>query len=631
MLRYRSLFTVADRKSTVDDVFAQVHAWLRSKRYDADALVWDGPIARIGENAEALLVTDTGRDHTRSGMFLLQEATTDGTWTTQVIAQDPGNGHRRKDWAWIDIDGPRPAGIPRVARDLLDVLEATDGRASLAAHPTVVRGDEAEDVLAALLDEERRGLVFVAGSTPDFPLPKWQDYVGRLLHDTVGLAAGYVLDAEATELLQHELGARHAVSPGTLRTFLPGVHPSEDLDALRHRFLTTETILATNPKQIARTLGSRAAELALAAEVPSWARSTRDRLEKLADEKYLDSRVEKIAEEDRLRNPEPFREDAQPAAHRPETETRPAPELITVSPAPSVLDELALELFGAPLDTELLRALAAAREVSDARAREIESMQVRYSALARERLEAYARAEDLGERSERARREARDVSAELLTVRQERDDIELEWTDALHQLEELSRQVRGLRLRLLDVGAHDAAWTPVEASPRDKAPESFAELLERLDGELDRVVFTGSAETTSDLDVSLPYGGSSVKAWNALLALEDYARAKSEGTFTGGVHHFLENTPDGCHGFSANRHARDESEDVKKNAKFCQPRRLPVPTHIDPSGIVFMGAHFKLANVGLISPRLHYLDATTIDGVVYVGYIGAHLPTAKTN
>ncbi|MFT4011701.1 MAG: hypothetical protein QM655_16845 [Nocardioidaceae bacterium] len=44
-----------------------------------------------------------------------------------------------------------------------------------------------------------------------------------------------------------------------------------------------------------------------------------------------------------------------------------------------------------------------------------------------------------------------------------------------------------------------------------------------------------------------------------------------------------------------------------------------------------MGAHFKIAQFGMVSPRPHYSDATDLDGNVYVGYIGRHLPTGQTN
>ncbi|WP_243793172.1 hypothetical protein [Saccharopolyspora gloriosae] len=99
----------------------------------------------------------------------------------------------------------------------------------------------------------------------------------------------------------------------------------------------------------------------------------------------------------------------------------------------------------------------------------------------------------------------------------------------------------------------------------------------------------------------------------------------------GGVEGYLNNLPGGCRGYPANRHARDESEDVRTNRKFRSQRMFPVPESVDPEGQVFMGTHFKIANSGMISPRMHYSDATARDGKIYVGYLGKHLPTQQTN
>lgn len=92
---------------------------------------------------------------------------------------------------------------------------------------------------------------------------------------------------------------------------------------------------------------------------------------------------------------------------------------------------------------------------------------------------------------------------------------------------------------------------------------------------------------------------------------------------------YLRNPPPGKTGWSINRHARDESSDVKSNPKYARPRMLPVPAAVDPSGVVLMVAHVKIAKAGMISPRLHYYDDTSHSGNVYVGYIGRHLPTQQ--
>ena len=79
-----------------------------------------------------------------------------------------------------------------------------------------------------------------------------------------------------------------------------------------------------------------------------------------------------------------------------------------------------------------------------------------------------------------------------------------------------------------------------------------------------------------------------------------------------------------------NRHASTESGDVQRNPQLRAPRELPVPAVIDPSERVFMGAHFKIAQSATISPRMHYLDATSRTQKIYVGYIGPHLPLSTS-
>lgn len=69
---------------------------------------------------------------------------------------------------------------------------------------------------------------------------------------------------------------------------------------------------------------------------------------------------------------------------------------------------------------------------------------------------------------------------------------------------------------------------------------------------------------------------------------------------------------------------------MKNNLTFRGARMLPVPETVDSSGRVFMGT-FKIAQLGLTSPRVHCHDDTANSGLVYVGYIGRHLPTKQTN
>ncbi|MFI7575884.1 hypothetical protein [Micromonospora sp. NPDC049497] len=77
--------------------------------------------------------------------------------------------------------------------------------------------------------------------------------------------------------------------------------------------------------------------------------------------------------------------------------------------------------------------------------------------------------------------------------------------------------------------------------------------------------------------------------------------------------------------------ARDESQTVRTNRRMAAERTLPVPRQVDRRGVVFMGAHIRLGTTATVSPRLYFHDATSIDGEVYVGYIGRHLTNTLTS
>ncbi|MEE6288795.1 hypothetical protein V2J52_14165 [Georgenia sp. MJ173] len=582
-----------------------------------------------------MITTETSADGSSSALFTLREdSDPKGAWITQIIAHSPGTTGERP-WVWVDVEQEGVEDVwaarPRVAREILATLPGDDHGAPLTPTPTLIGPGEVEELVNVLTSHQRRGPVFVAGGSESLPIERWAEYVEALLGETVGLSAGYVLDGPATERFAQVVGTRHAVRPGTLRTYLPGLDPSSDLDALRHRLLTTETILKSPAGRIRKSLGLRARDLALKTPVPRWAGRVESRLLAATDARVLGWRPTALVGQD---------EDSSDAhqASSPTATTTPliesAPRTVAPSardttprsmlslPAPTVpappdtLAQLAQELFAADLDEYLLRRLADEREQSVVR--EAEHVQLLAS-----QQRAVARANALNDRLLR-------LEEELIETRSESEDAQLEWADAEHTASELERTVLALRRRLMEAGQHESAWAELdEPSGLEIAPENFAELLVRLN-EFTHVRFTGDPTHCDVLDQKMPVGAAA-KAWTALVALEGYARGKSSGAVAGGVQQYLMQPPEGYAAFSANRHAANESEDVRSNPKFAGPRTLRVPTTVHGSGLVFMGAHFKIAQLAMVSPRLHYYDATAVDGRVYVGYIGPHLPTQATN
>jgi len=60
-------------------------------------------------------------------------------------------------------------------------------------------------------------------------------------------------------------------------------------------------------------------------------------------------------------------------------------------------------------------------------------------------------------------------------------------------------------------------------------------------------------------------------------------------------------------------------------------RVFPVPKYLDPSGKVAMQAHFKLASIGMTSPRMYIYDGHPDIPEVFIGYIGPHLTNMQSN
>lgn len=193
--------------------------------------------------------------------------------------------------------------------------------------------------------------------------------------------------------------------------------------------------------------------------------------------------------------------------------------------------------------------------------------------------------------------------------------------------ERLSSTVRALRRRLLEVNRYDDAYTP----PEDMVPlpKSFSDLLHRIDELAPHVVFTGDRDLCLDLDDHTASSTWAQIAWQALLALRDYGEAKRKADFEGDFKTWCE-SPGPGRVIPPGKVARDESKTVRTTRKYASARTFPVPRQIDPSGRSFISAHIKLGQTATVSPRMYFHESPA-DNVIYVGYIGRHLPNTLTS
>jgi hypothetical protein len=599
---YRSLLHFPAASGEVfRNIDEQLRSWLSTKPLD-----WDGGLVGASRSDKARLdgTERRERDGSRTNHLRYVEQTPTGEWTVRLTAQSrPGDDP----WLLIEVASPQTdeqsrslaAAPPRLVRQLLEVLPARDGASPMTSEPTIVRADGVAEVLAAVQDPARRGLVFVAGTPEDFPVDRWRDHLAALVRDTVGLASTFVLDPEATQLARSALGP-HGPDVGALRTYLRDVQPDSLGDAARHRFLTPRTMVSRPTGYLRSVLSGTARRQVVDRPLP-------------ADVARVLRLVARWDAADV--SPQPMR-----MARPPATSAERIDQADVVSSAPDIAERAGLHLA---LQDGVRAALGsdAAVDVAAIEALVAAAQQAQAAQIMAERLRSQA--DQLEYEIELQREQAETLQADL-------EDAQIDAAAESDHAQALEDQVRWLRTELMRLGAGETAWSEVPAEQHTRLPESMSELLERLE-EFRYVVFTGDQEPVLELDITDNLGRSARKAWQALRALEDYARLKEESAFSGTVHDYCRETPHGCQGWSAERHAYDESGSVKNYERFAAARQLPVPEAVVAGGVVFMGAHFKLLTHRTVTPRMHYYDDTAGTGKVYVGYLGRHLPNTQTN
>ncbi|WP_231925916.1 hypothetical protein [Micromonospora echinofusca] len=608
------MFTTHDnRNHLLPLVREQLDRWI------ADPKGWDPHALRenrwttIGEDVRALLLQHEGQDGSASTRVRIVETKSDGRWITQLTVHSP-NARERAAWAWVDIESPDPdgedprsrprrAGTPRFLAPTLEIVDAWDGAARLTTRPIVIRGDEVDEVYRALIDTERRGVVFVAGNDGSLPSVPWTNRIANLTRFTIGVASCFVLDGDATQLLNDRLGQAHAVLPGRLRTYRSQVQPDSVVDGLRHRVLSAERIADDSEQpRLARVLASSAQLQALEQPLPASVARVHRMLERIADD-MLVNRLGDVGSKRVSLVP------SQPRAAAVETRESDRRQDDVNTQQDMLLDYLKIKVGIDELTVDRIDEV------------------VRLIEVGRSSQEAQ---EDIASRLAQLQAELDETQKAYRDVKWQLEDEQLENRDAVDLLTRSEETVRTLRRRLASMGQAEVAWTAQPSEKDVTRPDSFGELLRWLP-KLTHVVFSGDPDPAEDLDSNDPLGAWASKTWDALLVLQDYAAAKADGRWDRDVHGFLENTPDGCHEWPTRRHARDESEEVRTNPAYWRRRVLPVPTSVVQAGTTFMGAHFKIAQFAMISPRMHYYDDTAQSGRIYVGYIGRHLPTGQTN
>lgn len=620
---YRAILRLRREQDAIELAEVHIRRWLSEKQRDRRSGVevgdWEGPGSHtLGQLVDLHVVHD---DYAAEGvqrhLYRFIETNSTGKFIVSIYAAALPRLADNTQTIVVEVEKP---GVdletaiytidpPRIVRTLLESAEIRDGHTRLTGKPVKIHAGETKQVVQAITDVGRTASVIVAGSFAPELDDGWAAAVGSLSRQSTGVAATFVVYADAMRELEAELGDSHRVGGGRIRTYLPKVDLSDPSDALRHKSLGPATLnRSLDGKVVATPLQRRHAEVArrrfIEAELPSDVR-----------------RMIGI-----LRRAETAAERAVMVAQRIFKE-RPQESGPMALSSPSSSTELAMQESAPGWYQRIGQSLKRWLGTNDARPEHLDELdlfiaaKVADSEIAVEQLgDAAIREDELDAEVKALQRRVEDMELDLAQT--EQDDIK-----SLRELTELRRRLAQSADPDTYVGPDLVEW---------EAPDSVEELAGRITvgpdshAALAFIEFTGNLDNVLEVDRRYPSGLYARTLWLYVRVLHDYAMAKSLGHFSGSIHMYL--TDDHVVGAKcpSSRHASRESETVMQNTSWSSERIFPVPVAAELSGSVLMGAHFKPTHKDTFAPRMHYHDDTKNSGKIYIGYIGKHLTNKHT-
>ncbi|AWS46170.1 hypothetical protein [Streptosporangium sp. 'caverna'] len=223
------------------------------------------------------------------------------------------------------------------------------------------------------------------------------------------------------------------------------------------------------------------------------------------------------------------------------------------------------------------------------------------------------------------------LATEVESLRDEHRLLQEEYAEAVTSTRKLSERVRWLERTLAEAGQ------PVYGVTGEQPvfePANLTEALLEARENLHHIVVgdTDGVAARLDLDHPAQCRTWAAKAWDALRALDDFAKARSRGEFAGGFYDWCAHGSPGRFTIPTGMLSMRESKTVASRHKFSAPRTFAVPPEVNPIGQVLMEAHIKLRPIGYPAPRMYFHDDSGgATGKIWIGYLGDHLPNTRTN
>ncbi|WGP04851.1 hypothetical protein QFE97_12125 [Bacillus subtilis] len=543
-----------------------------------------------GKKAIASMVNTVDNAIRYSELRIIED--TDGMFTTTITM-----GNSPDDcWVYIEVESANNyyPQIPRIARRLIGYGTVDNSWSAWHSKAHYVDTSEIDDVFKYLTSADRRLPVFVIGTTDDAELIKqYRENLKIWYRFLPGTAAMFMLSPSATEELASRVPGSYSPSPWAIRTYRPYVDFEDEHDSSRHRFIGQYRLSTEEQTRTRNRLGMIASEARAQVPRPSVlarAQRTIDLARNRALLRGADHRREEIRdrslaikEESRGNHTIQF-EQLTRAEYDNFSMLR---ELLKVE---SVSEDLVLDL------AELYET------------RPNEEVLARLDGMTEELTAYRAQADELRSLNEYYLNEARGFE----------DD-----------LEQTKARLRFVQKELAAAGKPEEAYSFAEDEDLFEDISSFTDLEQLLPSlEPEGVVFTGDITTMLNIDEIDSDGTAIRRALMSLRCLLAYREQRISGNHESSLFYYLQN-PSGGYSVTPKMFAPRESESTMN--QYGDERKFPVPHEVNEKGKVVMEAHFKLGQIGMRSPRMHFLDDVSRTKNIYIGYIGDHLTTSKTN
>ena len=698
---YRAILELPEKEDALEVSYQLFHRWLndkylppereRSIEFDDDGIYRFGELThRSKGQIEEVTVTrlresSKDRHYHRQLLEVVNTSNRNGRWTTRMYSMTATKESRYHQVIWVEVIPPasfeEPARRPNLVVNLVSQYEVHESSVPIFDSIREVFDEKDVDVLVdQIFDQQRRVAIVVAAPISDendHAHDQWHKILKTLTDDSCGCASYFLLNPEVYDYFCQRIG-NLKMDKGCLRTYLPQVNPSDDLDPKRHRILTSSTLyhgLDGQTKKfrpelsriIARTPCSYIWEKGLDGEL----KKAQDVLSKqrlevptfrlaLAPEVILEEAEE--TETSVAKAVEHVVQTVLASRKGEESDSKPHEQTAALQ-TPQVASDIQRTdrsrrpQWAAPL-IELIRRFAPMfdprthDDMSDgveALSAGLSVIDERYNSLAQK---VHKLTQDFQGEKNRLQKEidayealfeqAEEDSKAVERVAELEERIEEQEEDRKEErakYQELENKVRRLEYQLRNPQTGLQGYDYVEEQ-LNTAPVDMATLFDWMtaDGMYPQVreyveFYDPDRMYEAILTLDDMSGNSRYAAdfWRFILVLRDYMRALEAGDFSGGVHDYLDESIGDYRTCSQKRHSPTESETVRNNGKMCGERIFPVPVEVDPRGEIEMLAHFKTSHRDTNDPRMHYYADTRYTHKVYIGYIGPHLTNTKTN